>query len=1086
MSLADAILTAALTGSNANAAEGHIVVGKDRYITVPEGLKKIGVQYDHNVETVTFDCPRYWDEHDMSKMRVYINYMRPDGEMGSHLCENVTVDSVDSTIMHFDWLISGHVTEFNGNITFLVCIKNLDSDGGEENHWNSETNTDLVVSQGLKCHETILRFYPDIIAQLLTRMDIVEDENEKWKIATYEELNNYLLKNEQAAENWRTSTYEEIDTRLSDSERAAENWRTSTYETLNDHLLENEKTAKSYMEAAAGSAEEASESSSNAAASADTAKTYMESASAEASNAADSAALAKEYAELAGSGATGELGIRLETIETDVESLKTVDILTTELGDWQSTTAGVTVGSVVQGQNKLVGANGKYIYNSTDGINWELVYTSEVNLGRHYIIFANGVFVDTVSTKHIGYSFDGVDWVFDSFENKGIPTSFDEMVDMPIVYGKGIFVCVGPFGVIYSEDGVNWSIASLPETVTGNLYSVIYNGGKFVATGKHFIYSEDGINWSEIPWPSSIKQSSDYSFKYLTYVNDAYICACDASKSITDDGGNDIGAASYILFSTDGINWTESIISSISDTSIKLPKHILYDSGKYIILCTNGLFYSYDGVNWNSMTYNDNPLVFTDVAYGNGLYVGVDSAKPRVGISEDGINWSIITIDYILYPINIVYYSGRFIVYGTVDPYIIYADFIRETCDTENMGLMLSDTNSRMDELDSNIKGLSNKFDNAVSELTDGLIFTETTIKQDLTWELATKKSKKISDIVYGDGIFVCVSEQLSYSYYSTDGKEWNYYNDKGVSGAAYSVEYGDGVFVKINTKTPYYSTDGQVWTAGTDISASGYYTGMAYGNGTFVITDSSYMNSGIFYSTDGGVNWSAATGWSGAIYEVVYGDGMFLANGDDGNMYTSTDGATWTLVNIPDVTSYIPSLAYANGKFIAQVGYYLYISTDKCVTWTISEKLPNSSTWFISGNGKILVATSYSNGTTLYSKDGITWTEGDGVDGKSTVIISDGEDFYIGTNEGGVYRSVHKKETESYLFAPALIRATLPAGETALTIDNDRLTDTSVLSFYTSIYGVSPIGAESNGSVLTLYFDAQETDMEVGVRVDG
>ena len=40
-------------------AEPHIVIGEDRFITVPSELKRIAVQYDHNIETVTFDCPRY-------------------------------------------------------------------------------------------------------------------------------------------------------------------------------------------------------------------------------------------------------------------------------------------------------------------------------------------------------------------------------------------------------------------------------------------------------------------------------------------------------------------------------------------------------------------------------------------------------------------------------------------------------------------------------------------------------------------------------------------------------------------------------------------------------------------------------------------------------------------------------------------------------------------------------------------------------------------------------------------------------------------------------------------------------------------
>ena len=192
MSQANDLLAAALMDSNEkNVAEGHIVVGGDRYITVPEGVKKIGVQYDHNVSTVTFDCPRYWDGHDMSKMKVYINYMRPDGEMGSHLCENVTVDSANNDIMHFDWLISGHVTELEGNITFLVCVKNVNLDGEEQNHWNSEVSADLIVSQGLRTHETVLRFYPDIITQILTRLESGETAYTEWKNATEEDLDKW-------------------------------------------------------------------------------------------------------------------------------------------------------------------------------------------------------------------------------------------------------------------------------------------------------------------------------------------------------------------------------------------------------------------------------------------------------------------------------------------------------------------------------------------------------------------------------------------------------------------------------------------------------------------------------------------------------------------------------------------------------------------------------------------------------------------------------------------------------------------------------------------------------------------------------
>lgn len=72
--------------------EAHIVIGKDRVITVPPDLRRLGVQYDKNVESVTFDCPRYWDGIDLLNMAMYINYIRSDRKTGSyHVADTAVV-----------------------------------------------------------------------------------------------------------------------------------------------------------------------------------------------------------------------------------------------------------------------------------------------------------------------------------------------------------------------------------------------------------------------------------------------------------------------------------------------------------------------------------------------------------------------------------------------------------------------------------------------------------------------------------------------------------------------------------------------------------------------------------------------------------------------------------------------------------------------------------------------------------------------------------------------------------------------------------------------------------------------------------
>ena len=160
-------------GSGIN--EEHIVITRDRAVYVPDSLKEIAVQYDHNIETVTFDCPRYWDEHDMSEMKIYVNYVRADGVIGSDICKNVSVDPSDDELMHFEWTISKHATMVHGGLAFIVCIKSHDENSNEKNHWNSKLNKDdLYISEGLECEEIISEVYPSLIESVLSRMQAAE------------------------------------------------------------------------------------------------------------------------------------------------------------------------------------------------------------------------------------------------------------------------------------------------------------------------------------------------------------------------------------------------------------------------------------------------------------------------------------------------------------------------------------------------------------------------------------------------------------------------------------------------------------------------------------------------------------------------------------------------------------------------------------------------------------------------------------------------------------------------------------------------------------------------------------------------
>ncbi len=194
------------------AIEPNIVIGEDRFITVPEELQKIAVQYDHRIETVTFDCPRYWDGADMSKMNIFIHYTRSDGLVGMYSAKNVVVDETDPSLMHFDWTLTRNATGVDGKLIFLVSINRVDKEGNITQYWSSEENDDMYISPGMNNAETVRDKYPDIFAQ------IVQDSREAVEAV-------------EAAEERINKRADEIETTVAESE-ARINQRTDEIEDM--------------------------------------------------------------------------------------------------------------------------------------------------------------------------------------------------------------------------------------------------------------------------------------------------------------------------------------------------------------------------------------------------------------------------------------------------------------------------------------------------------------------------------------------------------------------------------------------------------------------------------------------------------------------------------------------------------------------------------------------------------------------------------------------------------------------------------------------------------------------------------------
>lgn len=125
--------------------EPHIIVDENRRINVPEELKLIAVTGDKKVETVTFDCVRYWDGNDLSTFTIYLNYTLPDGRDGTHSPNDIKVFDDHYS---FTWTLDAPVTDSDGNIQISVMARLIDSNAKVLKQWSSFPNNELTIVKG--------------------------------------------------------------------------------------------------------------------------------------------------------------------------------------------------------------------------------------------------------------------------------------------------------------------------------------------------------------------------------------------------------------------------------------------------------------------------------------------------------------------------------------------------------------------------------------------------------------------------------------------------------------------------------------------------------------------------------------------------------------------------------------------------------------------------------------------------------------------------------------------------------------------------------------------------------------------------
>lgn len=257
-------------------------------------------------------------------------------------------------------------------------------------------------------------------------------------------------------------------------------------------------------------------------------------------------------------------------------------------------------------------------------------------------------------------------------------------------------------------------------------------------------------------------------------------------------------------------------------------------------------------------------------------------------------------------------------------------------------------------------------------------------------------------DIEYGNGVYVAIARDSTYTAYSTNGINWykssgqlptytDPWDSETKSIGPYRCAYGNGKFVlacsghsSFGVNSLAYSTNGQTWNKIT-MPETGRFGRIYYIENKFVIlTNDDYL----YYSTNGTSNWTKKSIPITECYTLAHGNGMYVTCGSSAGFAYSEDGINWTKATIPSEYEkrYWTSMAFGNGMFVAvslrqSHPNVLFAYSPDGINWTVQE-LDNAGWWeyVCFGDGKF-VAVDEGNGIDdvanmlAYSTDGIEWT---------------------------------------------------------------------------------------------------------------
>lgn len=157
----------------------HFIINPISREIVNNSKKTDLIQFDHNSERITFECPHFIEGHDMTFCnKVVIDYSVGESK-GVYEVNDLAVKENDSDTVVFTWLISSNVTTTLGKIKFALTFKCVLPDGTVTYKWGTKRNDTLQCLETEQGNAWVAYDYPDILEQWKTKIFDARDNSVK-------------------------------------------------------------------------------------------------------------------------------------------------------------------------------------------------------------------------------------------------------------------------------------------------------------------------------------------------------------------------------------------------------------------------------------------------------------------------------------------------------------------------------------------------------------------------------------------------------------------------------------------------------------------------------------------------------------------------------------------------------------------------------------------------------------------------------------------------------------------------------------------------------------------------------------------